>query len=425
MAAVLGQIIADMGQNASDSQSIATLEQNLIAALRRSSLLLPYDSSFANKVGGYPSKTIVADPTTTGAFWVSTADNNLTTPGASGASWQSLFMGLVSGTLGMGGATDKTGLGIHYNGYTTKAYFNYDGGGGDLAWLSDLNNYLNKTTATTQTVTGPVTFSIGPTVPTAAFGTSTTQAASTEFATKMKPGRLLGVFSVGGSATYFPPRQDATLLFRVRASAAGGGGAPVPSYGTYVMGAAGGGASGSYAEMWFTWAQLMNTTSTGGAAIAVIVGKGGTSGNAGGATTVGNALVCPGGSQGGSANGGGYSSLSAGGSSGGPCTMPNGTWSYGINFPGQGGGPGIVQNPQQGGTCFGISGSGGSNPFGSGAGGVGSSNTQGANGLVGWVGGGGSGACSGRVTSGTTTAQTGGTGGDGWVIIECYEAISA
>ncbi|CDG39651.1 MULTISPECIES: hypothetical protein [Asaia] len=96
MAAVLGQIIADMGQNASDSQSIATLEQNLIAALRRSSLVLPYDSSFANKVGGYPSKTIVADPTTTGLFWVSTADNNLTTPGADSASWVNLFAGLIS-----------------------------------------------------------------------------------------------------------------------------------------------------------------------------------------------------------------------------------------------------------------------------------------------------------------------------------------
>ncbi|WP_336985153.1 glycine-rich domain-containing protein, partial [Asaia sp. HN128] len=40
----------------------------------------------------------VADPTTTGLFWVSTADNNLITPGESGASWVNLFAGLATET---------------------------------------------------------------------------------------------------------------------------------------------------------------------------------------------------------------------------------------------------------------------------------------------------------------------------------------
>ncbi|BAT19845.1 gp53-like domain-containing protein [Asaia bogorensis] len=55
----------------------------------------PFNANLAAAFKGYPSKAIVADPTTTGVFWVSTADNNLTTPGASGASWTSLFAGLT------------------------------------------------------------------------------------------------------------------------------------------------------------------------------------------------------------------------------------------------------------------------------------------------------------------------------------------
>lgn len=99
MASVLGQIIANMGQDASDSQSVATLSQNLVAAFRRSSLVLPFDATFATLIGGYPSKSIVADPNTSGVYWISTTDDNLTTPGASGASWVSLFAPVQQGRL--------------------------------------------------------------------------------------------------------------------------------------------------------------------------------------------------------------------------------------------------------------------------------------------------------------------------------------
>ena len=51
----------------------------------------PWSSEFGQSIGGYPRNACVADPTTLGAYWISTADDNLTTPGASGASWQSLF----------------------------------------------------------------------------------------------------------------------------------------------------------------------------------------------------------------------------------------------------------------------------------------------------------------------------------------------
>ncbi|NVN02235.1 MULTISPECIES: hypothetical protein [Asaia] len=59
-------------------------------------IVAPFNANLAAAFGGYPSKAIVADPNTTGAYWVSTADNNLTTPGASGATWQSLFAGYLT-----------------------------------------------------------------------------------------------------------------------------------------------------------------------------------------------------------------------------------------------------------------------------------------------------------------------------------------
>lgn len=59
----------------------------------------PWSSAFGQSIGGYPRNACVADPTTLGAFWISTADDNLTTPGASNAAWQSLFTPVASGRL--------------------------------------------------------------------------------------------------------------------------------------------------------------------------------------------------------------------------------------------------------------------------------------------------------------------------------------
>ncbi|ATJ91520.1 MULTISPECIES: hypothetical protein [Acetobacter] len=61
----------------------------------------PFNSIFAAAIGGYPSGAVVSG-SVVGTFWVSTADNNTTTPGASGATWQNLFSGylpLTGGTL--------------------------------------------------------------------------------------------------------------------------------------------------------------------------------------------------------------------------------------------------------------------------------------------------------------------------------------
>lgn len=88
----------------------------------------PFNSAFAQGIGGYPAGAIVSG-STAGTFWVSTADANVSTPGATGATWQSLF-----------------------NGYATQA------------WAS--GQFLQLANSATQTVTGPVTFSGITTVPT-------------------------------------------------------------------------------------------------------------------------------------------------------------------------------------------------------------------------------------------------------------------
>ncbi|QHC34171.1 tail fiber protein [Komagataeibacter xylinus] len=96
---------------------------NLISAAiqpLQAGYLGPFDAAFAAEIGGYPSGAIVSG-STVGVFWVSTADNNTTTPGDDGAAWQSLF-----------------------NGYASQAWANLQ--------------YLRLSYAVTQTVTGPVTF---------------------------------------------------------------------------------------------------------------------------------------------------------------------------------------------------------------------------------------------------------------------------
>ncbi|MFH7813111.1 hypothetical protein ACH0C8_14345, partial [Acetobacter lovaniensis] len=81
----------------------------------------PFDATFAQGIGGYPAGAIVSGATP-GTFWVSTADANVSIPGATGATWQSLF-----------------------NGYATQTWAN--------------GQFLQLTNAAVQAVTGPVTFS--------------------------------------------------------------------------------------------------------------------------------------------------------------------------------------------------------------------------------------------------------------------------
>lgn len=54
-----------------------------------------FNSSFAQSIGGYPAGAVVAG-SVVGTFWVSTSDDNISTPGSDGATWQSLFQGYAT-----------------------------------------------------------------------------------------------------------------------------------------------------------------------------------------------------------------------------------------------------------------------------------------------------------------------------------------
>ncbi|MFT8419392.1 MAG: hypothetical protein ABF636_11280 [Acetobacter sp.] len=126
----------------------------------------PFDAGFAQSIGGYPLGAVVAG-TLPGTFWVSTAEANVSTPGAQGATWQSLF-----------------------NGYATQAWSN--------------TQFLQMALATLQSVTGPVAFGGQTTVPDVALfnGKDALNAETAE-------GRYVRSIAVSGQARIADLVQDA------------------------------------------------------------------------------------------------------------------------------------------------------------------------------------------------------------------------
>lgn len=127
----LWQIVVPAGATAITAEMIsiasgAPFYPSLAAVAPR--IVAPFNAQLAVAMGGYPLNAVVADPKTPGTFWVSTADANVSTPGAQGAGWQSLF-----------------------NGYATQAWANVQ--------------FLQLALATLQKVTGPVAFAGPTTVP--------------------------------------------------------------------------------------------------------------------------------------------------------------------------------------------------------------------------------------------------------------------
>ncbi|MFT8418635.1 MAG: hypothetical protein ABF636_07380 [Acetobacter sp.] len=132
-----------------------------------SRIIAPFNAQLAVAMGGYPLNAVVADPATPGAFWVSTSDANVSTPGAQGATWQSLF-----------------------NGYATQAWSN--------------TQFLQMALATLQSVTGPVAFGGQTTVPDVALfnGKDALNAETAE-------GRYVRSIAVSGQARIADLVQDA------------------------------------------------------------------------------------------------------------------------------------------------------------------------------------------------------------------------
>ncbi|WP_308719014.1 hypothetical protein [Komagataeibacter xylinus] len=238
---------------------------NLISAAiqpLQAGYLGPFDATFAAEIGGYPSGAIVSG-STVGVFWVSTADNNTTTPGDDGAAWQSLF-----------------------NGYASQAWANLQ--------------YLRLSYSSTQTVTGPVAFDTSPTVPNATAAQN--PVALGQLAT-LTPGRLLKVqrFNTAGTSTFTPTSGANFWRVHVQAGGGGGGSAAYNEGDSVSVAHAGGG--GTYAMAEYTASDMASAIAAG---ITVTVGAGGARlvtsgaidglpGNNGEASSFGSLLTCPGG----------------------------------------------------------------------------------------------------------------------------------
>lgn len=105
----------------------------------------PFNSTFAQAIGGYPAGAIVSG-STPGSFWVSTADSNVTTPGASGATWKSLFDGYLTAVIAASTYVKKAGDTSTGTQYSTQFFSGGFGGGwngartntGDYGWTNGL-----------------------------------------------------------------------------------------------------------------------------------------------------------------------------------------------------------------------------------------------------------------------------------------------
>lgn len=137
----------------------------------------PFNATFAAAISGYPAGAIVGG-LVPGTFWVSTADNNITTPGATGAFWKSVFEGYATQAwadsryepllnftpVQQGGAdgvgANKTCLGWSSNG-SGRLHYAIDGQSkDDLINAADLPTYvfLESSNPNTYAVGGSVSF---------------------------------------------------------------------------------------------------------------------------------------------------------------------------------------------------------------------------------------------------------------------------
>ncbi|PAL24763.1 hypothetical protein [Acetobacter syzygii] len=124
-----------------DMNGLLNLLSSAISVLQ-TGYLGPFDADFAQNIGGYPAGALVGG-STPGAFWVSTADANVSTPGAAGATWQSLFAGyatqdwaggaFISSSYGISQTSDYAGRSLFMR--EENPVFGYVGPNG-LVWLA-------------------------------------------------------------------------------------------------------------------------------------------------------------------------------------------------------------------------------------------------------------------------------------------------
>lgn len=328
-----------------------------------SRIVAPFNAQLAVAMGGYPLNAVVADPAAPGTFWVSTADANVSTPGAAGATWQSLF-----------------------NGYATQTWAK-----GQFLQLADTE---------AQTVTGPVAFDTSPTVPNA--GEAQNPVALGQIA-GLTAGRLIGIQKFTASGTYTPSSGATFAIGDVQAGGGAGGGVTAQSNTT--IGVSGPGAGGAFARIRFSLSGIDS--------IPVTVGGGGVNvpGNTGGngsASSIGSLATAPGGYGGHSGPPGAAYWIDDAGQTGAAPSIDASVITL-LSLPVQAptGGITLAANSVTGGKC----GRGGSSFYGMGAPEVRAAEAVSSDGPV--PGSGGSGNC----VSASGPARPGGNGADGLVTI--------
>ena len=90
----LSQFLVDnLSVDVTDADTPATFSNRIANAVLKLAQVSPFNHPWATTTGGYRKYAIVSD--SSGNFWVSTSDQNVTVPGANGAKWQSLFSGCL------------------------------------------------------------------------------------------------------------------------------------------------------------------------------------------------------------------------------------------------------------------------------------------------------------------------------------------
>lgn len=362
----------------------------------------PFDSTFATAVTGYPKGALLPASDFSG-YWLNTQEANTTTPENSTAATTGWVPGVHYG------ATALTGLSSSSVTLTTlqaaKTRINLSGtltANINLvfpAWVRSwtvANNCTGNFSVTCKTPAGTgVTIPAGLTAVINGDGTNITQDTNV----MGLPGRLIAVKYLASNTTYTPTVGTNSIFVKGVGTGGNGGGSTATNSTSCT--ACSGGASGSYAEAWYT---------SGFSSVVVTIGAIGpasyASGSAGGTSSFGSLMVLPGG-------GGGPVS---------PQTTSVPFWSAGVGSPGasptlSGQASGIGGQGQPGfngqvysGTCN--SGLGGSSSLGGG----GINSSGGAGGVATGYGAGGGGA--GMPPS---TAQTyGGNGSRGIFIVWEY-----
>ena len=70
---------------------------------------ISYDSTFQTAIGGYPKGAIIQSAVTSGVFWISTVENNLTNPDTGGAGWTNAYSPPAGTVLPFAGSSVPAG----------------------------------------------------------------------------------------------------------------------------------------------------------------------------------------------------------------------------------------------------------------------------------------------------------------------------